>query len=133
VIATAGPANQGYLTSLGATATVYGDGLVERIRVHAPAGVNAIFDIAGKGALDDSITLRGGTERTVTIADFRARQLGIPFSTGSGSRPVQRIEEVARDVADGALITTYPLDQAAAAQDASETGHSRGKLVLTVN
>ncbi|WP_433304648.1 NADP-dependent oxidoreductase [Actinoplanes sp. CA-030573] len=136
VIATAGPANQDYLTALGATATVYGDGLVERIRTLSPDGVDAVFDIAGKGALEDSIVLRGGTDRIVTIADFRARQLGITFSAGSSSRPMQRLAEVAREAADGALVTTvttYPLDQAAAAQDASDTGHARGKLVLTVN
>ena len=80
VIATAGPANQDYLTSLGAIATVYGEGLVERVRALAPDGVDAVFDLAGKGALEDSITLRGGTDRIVTIADFRARQLGITFS-----------------------------------------------------
>lgn len=52
VIATAGPTNQDYLTSLGASATVYGEGLVERVRALAPGGVDAVFDLAGKGALD---------------------------------------------------------------------------------
>src|SRR3954454_22760434 len=82
-IATAGPANQEYLTALGATATVYGDGLVERVRALAPDGVDAVFDLAGKGALEDSIALRGGTERIVTIADSRAQQLGVTFSGGA--------------------------------------------------
>ncbi len=68
VIATAGPANQSYLTSLGATATVYGDGLVDRVRALALDGIDAVFDLAGKGALEDSITLRNGTERIVTTS-----------------------------------------------------------------
>jgi NADPH:quinone reductase-like Zn-dependent oxidoreductase len=136
VIATAGPANQEYLTALGATATVYGDGLVERVRALAPNGVDAVFDLAGKGALEDSITLRGATTRIVTIADFRAQQLGVTFSRGGQERSAIRLAALAQDAATGKLITTvtaYPLDQAATAQQVSDTGHVRGKLVLTLD
>jgi NADPH:quinone reductase-like Zn-dependent oxidoreductase len=136
VIATAGPANQDYLTSLGATATVYGEGLVERVRALAPDGVDAVFDLAGKGALEDSITLRGGTERIVTIADFGAQQLGITFARGSAKASAAPLAAVAQDAATGKLVTTvtaYPLDQAATAQQVSDAGHVRGKLVLTVD
>ncbi|MER5580613.1 NADP-dependent oxidoreductase [Streptomyces asoensis] len=136
VIATAGPANQDYLTSLGATATVYGYGLVERVQALAPDGVDAVFDLAGKGALEDSITLRGGTERIVTIADFGARQLGITFSQGSRERSTARLAALAQDAAAGKLVTTvtaHPLDRAATAQRVSDAGHVRGKLVLTVD
>ncbi|MBG6094495.1 NADP-dependent oxidoreductase [Nocardioides luteus] len=42
VIATAGTSNQDYLTSLGATPTTYGEGLVERVRALAPDGVDAV-------------------------------------------------------------------------------------------
>jgi NADPH:quinone reductase-like Zn-dependent oxidoreductase len=136
VIATAGPSNQDYLTSLGATATVYGEGLVERVWALAPDGVDAVFDLAGKGALEDSITLRGGTERIVTIADFRAQQLGIPFARGPGEASADRLAALAQDAATGKLVTTvtaYPLDQAATAQQVSDAGHVRGKLVLTVD
>ncbi|MEU9914967.1 NADP-dependent oxidoreductase [Streptomyces sp. NPDC051001] len=136
VIATAGPANQDYLTSLGATATLYGEGLVERVRALTPDGVDAVFDLAGKGALEDSITLRGGTERIVTISDFRARRLGVTFSSGGQERSATRLAELAQNAATGKLVTTvnaYPLDQAAKAQQVSDAGHGRGKLVLTVD
>ncbi|KQR99745.1 NADPH:quinone reductase [Williamsia sp. Leaf354] len=135
VIATAGQGNQLYLASLGATATLYGDGLVDRVEQLAPDGVDAVFDLAGKGALEDSITLRGGTDRIATIADFRAHELGITFVSGPTPRSPRRLAELARDAADGSLITTvttYPLEQAAAAQDASDGGHTRGKLALTI-
>lgn len=136
VIATAGPSNQDYLTALGAIATVYGEGLVERVRALAPEGVDAVFDLAGKGALEDSITLRGGTERIVTIADFGAQRLGVTFARGSGGASTERLAAVAQDVASGKLVTSvtaYPLAQAAAAQQVSDVGHVRGKLVLTVD
>jgi NADPH:quinone reductase-like Zn-dependent oxidoreductase len=138
VIATAGPTNQDYLSSLGATPTVYGEGLVERVRALAPEGVDAVFDLAGKGALEDSITLRGGTERIVTIADFRARQLGVTFASGGQARTAALLADLAALAENAAVgkvvttVTTYPLDQAAAAQDISDAGHGRGKLVLTV-
>jgi NADPH:quinone reductase-like Zn-dependent oxidoreductase len=135
VIGTAGPGNQEYLASLGATATVYGEGLVERVRALAPDGVDAVFDLAGKGALEDSITLRGGTDRIVTIADFRAQQLGITFASGPQEASSARLAALAQDAATGKVVTTvtaYPLDQAATAQQVSDAGHVRGKLVLTV-
>ena len=115
---------------------MYGEGLVERVRALAPDGVDAVFDLAGKGALEDSITLRGGTERIVTIADFRAQQLGITFSRGSAEASADRLAALAQDAATGKLVTTvtaYPLDQAATAQQVSDAGHVRGKLVLTVD
>ncbi|MFE3602191.1 NADP-dependent oxidoreductase [Streptomyces sp. NPDC059142] len=137
VIGTAGPANQEYVTSLGATALVYGPGLVERVRALAPGGVDAVFDAAGKGALEDSITLRGGTGRIVTTADFRAGELGVVFAEGPQRRSASRLAELARQAADGTLVTTisatYPLAEAAAAQRAGDAGHNRGKIVLTVN
>ncbi|WP_326807628.1 NADP-dependent oxidoreductase [Streptomyces sp. NBC_01775] len=137
VIGTAGAANQEYVTSLGATALVYGDNLVQRVRELAREGVDAVFDAAGKGALEDSILLRGGTGRIVTTADFRARELGIVFAEGPQRRSAARLAELAQQAADGTLVTTlsatYPLAEAAKAQQASDAGHNRGKLVLIVN
>lgn len=136
VIATAGAANQEYLASLGAVPAVYGEGLVAGVRGLAPGGVDAVFDVAGKGALEDSIVLRGGTDRIVTIADFGAQQLGVTFSGGPARLSPDRLTAVAEDAAGGKLITTvttYPLSAAAAAQQASDAGHTRGKLVLTVD
>jgi NADPH:quinone reductase-like Zn-dependent oxidoreductase len=139
VIATAGPGNQDYLTALGATATGYGEGLVERVRALAPEGVDAVFDLAGKGALEDSIVLRRGTDRIVTIADLRAHQLGITFASGSREKSaatLAALAALAEDAATGKIVTTvtaFPVDQAAAAQEVSDAGHVRGKLVLTVD
>ncbi|WP_371788335.1 NADP-dependent oxidoreductase [Streptomyces griseoaurantiacus] len=136
VIGTAGPANQEYLTGLGAIATTYGEGLVERVRTLAPEGVDAVFDLAGKGALEDSLTLRGGPDRVVTTADFRAEQFGVHFESGPQRRSGTRLAELARQAAAGTLVTTVgtslPLSRAAEAHRISDAGHGRGKLVLTV-
>lgn len=137
VIGTAGATNQDYVTSLGATATLYGEGLVERVRSLAPDGVDAVLDVAGKGALEDSVSLRGGTERIVTLADFRAHQLGVAFADGPQERSAERLAALAEAAATGKLVTTvaavHPLARAGAAQEVSDGGHVRGKLALTVD
>ncbi|WP_434594201.1 NADP-dependent oxidoreductase [Streptomyces sp. A5-4] len=135
VIGTASPANHDHLRVLGAIPVAYGDGLAERVRAVAPQGVDAVFDAAGRGALPDSIELRGGTtDRIVTIADAAAADLGVTFSSGGTDRPQDRLAEHAQLAAEGGLrltvAETFPLAQAAKAQELSESGHTRGKLVL---
>lgn len=140
VIGTASEANLPYLESLGAIATPYGPGLVERVRALAPKGVDAVFDVAGKGALADSVELRGGASRIVTIADFAgAQEYAVDFSSGGADSPrsPEFLASLAALAEQGRLSTsvsaTFPLEQAAAAHAASEAGHARGKLVLTVD
>ncbi|MFE2374825.1 NADP-dependent oxidoreductase [Streptomyces sp. NPDC059398] len=138
VVATASEANHDYLRTLGATPVTYGEGLVERVRAVAPQGVDAVFDVAGKGALPDAIELRGGTtDRVVTISDPAARELGVVFSGGAMSADAETIlARQAEQAADGTLrvevAKVLPLEQAEQAQRLSEEGHVRGKLVLKV-
>jgi len=134
VIGTASPDNQDLVRSLGAIPTTYGDGLVERVRSLAMNGVDAVLDTAGKGALPDSIELRGGTERIVTIADPASRGLGITM-TSTGDPSSVDLDRVARMLADGELRTTIgavlPFEEAPKAHELVDSGHSGGKVVLT--
>ena len=137
VIGTASEANHEYLRELGATPVLYGGGLIDRVRAVAPGGeIDAVFDAAGQGALPDSIELRGGTSRIVTIADPEAFRLGVTFS-GDAARDAEALAEVARQATDGRLrvtvAETYPLEEASAAHAVLDTGHGRGKIVLLVN
>ena len=136
VIATGSAANQALLASLGATPVVYGDGLVARVRALGTP-VDAVFDAAGKGALPDSIELRGGKARIVTIADPSAHQLGIPFSAGTAAmRNVAVLRTMAELAASGkvtvAVAEVLPLAKAARAHAIMEKSHAPGKIVLTV-
>ena len=63
VIGTAGAANQDYLRSLGALATTYGEGWVERVR--RLGRVDAALDLAGTGVIRELIDLVGSPERVV--------------------------------------------------------------------
>ncbi|QES10649.1 NADP-dependent oxidoreductase [Streptomyces venezuelae] len=140
VIGSASESNHAYLRELGAIPVAYGEGLADRVRAAAPDGVDAVFDAAGHGVLPVAIELLGGgdaaKERIVTIADVDAEKYGITFSGIIGEADAVRagLTEHARGAAAGTLkvrlAETLPLKEAAHAQELSESGHARGKLIL---
>jgi NADPH:quinone reductase-like Zn-dependent oxidoreductase len=137
IIGTASPANHDFLREIGAIPVEYGDGLVDRVRAVAPQGIDAVFDTAGQGVLPESIELRGGTDRIVTIADFAAQELGVVVSSGATATPEQiaaALSSQLQAAADGKLqvriAEAFPLADAAKAQELSESGHAKGKVVV---
>ena len=133
VIGTAGAANQDHLRSMGARATTYGDGWVERVRALGP--VHAALDLSGSGVLPGLIELTGDPQKVVTIADLEAPMLGIRFSGVGGSMRnalARAVELIERGVLVIPVEKSYPLADAAAAHVDSSAGHSRGRRVLVV-
>ncbi|MEX0169629.1 NADP-dependent oxidoreductase [Streptomyces sp. LMG1-1-1.1] len=141
VVGSASESNHAYLRELGAIPVAYGDGLADRVRAAAPDGVDAVFDAAGHGVLPVAIELLGGEgaadkNRIATIAATDAAEFGITFSGASGDPDDVRrgLTAHARLAAEGTLAVrladTLPLKEAARAQELSESGHVRGKLVL---
>ena len=136
VIGTASTDNHDYLRSLGAHPTTYGDGVTDRIHALAPNGVDAVFDVTGQDFTDAAIALRGGTDRIVTIADFDAAARGIAVSTGDASAITSAdfapiVALAAADQFTTEIAQTFTFDNLPAAQRLSETGHLRGKIVVT--
>ncbi|WP_328608761.1 NADP-dependent oxidoreductase [Amycolatopsis sp. NBC_00345] len=145
VIGTAGERNHDFLRSLGAVPTTYGTGLRERIHELAPSGVDAVFDCAG-GALPDLVAIAGDAARVVTIADATAAAHGVHLSHGAppdetgktmGTADPLAVHGLALAVelaAEGRLrvpvAAAFPLAEAAAAHELSESRHARGKIVL---
>jgi NADPH:quinone reductase-like Zn-dependent oxidoreductase len=135
VIGTASPAKHDLLTRFGATPVAYGDGVLERVREAAPAGVDAVFDLVGGDPLRTVATLLADPRRLISVAD---RELGVTL----GGREIVRdrstavLTELARLVAEGDLdphvTDVRPLDDAGAALAVVESGHATGKVVLTV-
>jgi NADPH:quinone reductase-like Zn-dependent oxidoreductase len=137
VIGTASPANHDYLCSLDAEPVAYGEGLVERVRLLAPDGVDLALDVAGSGVLPELIELAGGPAHVVTIADFAgAQQHGVTFSRGDSGRALHALVGIGELIESGRFslpdVQTFPLAEIAAAHRAGEDGHPRGKLVLLV-
>lgn len=147
VIGTASERNHGFLRSLGAEPATYGAGLAGRVRALAPGGVDAVFDCAG-GALPDLVAIAGDPARVVTIApDLTAASHGVHLSHGApvdetgtalgvGADPlaVHGLPIAVALAREGRLrvpvAAAFPLAEAAAAHELSESRHARGKIVL---
>ncbi|MBD2868779.1 NADP-dependent oxidoreductase [Paenibacillus arenilitoris] len=135
VIATGREENHDYLRSLGAVPVTYEEGLADRIRVLAPRGVDAALDAAGGLGLAVAVELVEDKDRIGTIYAFdRYKELGVRWI--SSKRSAARLSELVDLYVKGKLRVhvrkTYPLEQAAEAHREIETGHGRGKIVLTI-
>jgi NADPH:quinone reductase-like Zn-dependent oxidoreductase len=134
VIASSSEANQDYLREIGATPVLYGSGVVARVRDAAGGGVDAVFDVAGKTAVEELISLAPEPAQVVTIANFAAGDAGVRVSGGGAdSHPMEALAQVAQLLAQNKLVIkvqTFPFDRAADAYRISQGGHVRGKLVL---
>ncbi|MFI6604107.1 NADP-dependent oxidoreductase [Nonomuraea sp. NPDC050536] len=135
VIGTAREENHEYLRELGAIPVVYGDGLADRVRALAPGGVDAALDGAGGQALEVSLELVKDRRRILTLVEHgKAAELGIRLT--QGVRTAERLGRYAKLYAEGAFAfpirRAFPLEQAADAHREIETGHGRGKLVITI-
>ncbi|CAL9528024.1 NADP-dependent oxidoreductase [Streptomyces sp. enrichment culture] len=133
VIGTAGAANQEYLRELGALATTYGDGWVERVRRLGP--VDAALDLAGSGVVRELVELTGNADSVVSIADLGAPEFGVRFSGVAGSMPAalaEAVDLIARGRLHIPVEKSYSLAEAAAAHVDSRAGHTRGRRVVVI-
>lgn len=136
VIGTASEHNHDYLRSLGAIPVTYGEKLIEHVRSASPGGVDAaLVAVDSAEALRASIELIADKHRIGTTAyQPLAKALGIrQLST---DRSIARLTELTKMYIDGKLRVVlqraFPLAQAAEAHREIESGHVRGKIVLTV-
>ncbi|MGW4595444.1 NADP-dependent oxidoreductase [Streptomyces sp. NPDC004457] len=133
VIGTAGAANQDYLRSLGAVATTYGEGWVERVR--ELGHVDAALDLAGSGVLRELVELTGDAQKVISIADLKAPEFGVRFSGVAGSVPealAEAVDLISRGKLHIPVEKSYTLAEAPAAHIDSQAGHTRGRRVLVV-
>jgi NADPH:quinone reductase-like Zn-dependent oxidoreductase len=136
VVGTASPAKRAFVETLGVIHVAYGDGVAERVRTAAPGGVDGLFDLVGGDALRAVGGLVADPKRLVTAVDpGAAAEFGGQMI--ERSRDAHVLEAVAGLAASGALnpfvTAVFPLDQAAEALSAVESGHAQGKIVLQVN
>ncbi|MFE2270326.1 NADP-dependent oxidoreductase [Streptomyces lavendulae] len=133
VIGTAGAANQDYLRGMGALATTYDEGWVERVR--QLGRVDAALDLAGSGVIRELVGLTGDPRKVVSIADLDAPRLGVRFSGVAGSVPdalAEAVDLISRGGLHIPVEKSYSLTEAAAAHTDSRAGHTRGRRVLVI-
>ena len=131
VIGTGSARNQQYLGALGAHATTYDEGWVDRVR--SLGQVDAALDLSGRGVITELIELTGNPQRVVTIADLSAPAQGVRF-LGVGGDMFAALAEATELIGKGLLTipvdTSYALADAALAQADSQAGHTRGRRVI---
>jgi NADPH:quinone reductase-like Zn-dependent oxidoreductase len=131
VIGTGSATSADALHALGAEPVAYGDGLVDRVRDLAPAGVTAAIDLYGtETAQAAARELSVPDERITTVA---AQVDGITPANGANAAP-GAIEEIARLVAAGQLrvpiAASFPVEQIRAAVKRQAGRHVHGKVVI---
>ncbi|MDX2676278.1 NADP-dependent oxidoreductase [Streptomyces sp. NY05-11A] len=135
VIGTASEANHAFVRSLGGEPVTYGAGLSERVRGLAPEGVDAAFDTVGGDTLKVSANLLAPEGRLVSIVDGEVLAYGGRYYWGRpDAEDLTRLAELAdQGVVSVHVRETFPLERAADAHRLSQEGHTRGKIVVTVD
>jgi len=134
VIATASEKNHDFIRSLGAEPVTYGEGLADRVRALRPEGVDIVADFVG-GVLDATLAVLADGGKHASIADAEVEQHG---GTWMWVNPVgTQLQELA-DLVDSRglrveVAKTYPLERTADAFRDNMEGHTRGKIVVTVD
>src|ERR1700729_2674137 len=130
VIGTGSATSADALSALGAEPVAYGDGLADRVRALAPAGVTAAIDLYGTETVQAARELGLPDERITTIA---AQVNGITPANGANAAP-GAIEEIARLVAAGRvrvpIAASFPVEQIRAAVELQAGRHVHGKVVI---
>lgn len=142
VWATASGNNEKYVKDLGASEVVdyTQEDFREAIRSQNPDGVDVVFDCVGGEVLSKSAEIVKGGGRLVTIVDDPTDlprsdiQKEFVFVAPNSSQ----LTELARMVEQGRLKThlsqvfDFGVDEARKAHELSESGHTRGKMVLVL-
>ncbi|MBW0109878.1 NADP-dependent oxidoreductase [Pseudonocardia sp. KRD-182] len=135
VVGTASEDKRELVESLGAILVPYGDGVADRVREILPDGVDGILDLVGGDALRAVAGLSRDPSRIVSAGDpATAEEVG--GALVARARTAAVLDAVVALVAQGKLdphvTEVFPLDDAAAALQSVEAGHSRGKVVVEI-
>ncbi|KAA1376043.1 NADP-dependent oxidoreductase [Aeromicrobium fastidiosum] len=136
VLGTASEVNHDYLRALDVVPFTYGDGLVERVRAEFPDGVDAVLDLNGSDlAISPGLLADSSPGRIASVIDPVVKDMGghYVFVTPDADD----LDALAALADDGKLTVeiaaTFALADAQKAWDLSQEGHTRGKIVITVD
>jgi len=130
VLGTASEKNHDKLRALGVTPLTYGEGLAERVREVAPDGVTTAADFVGD-VLEDTLAVLADGGRHISVADPSVEEHGghWVWVRPDGARLQTLLEKVAADTLRVEVDRVFPLEEAAAAMEANQSG-SNGKIII---
>ncbi len=151
VSATCSTANVDYVSTLGAARVIdyRREDIKEAIKAWAPGGLDLLVDAVGASTLPDGLdmvrpdgayvsipTLTDDGDIEASFAAAAAHRVRRIFSTMSDIGCGGQLATIAGLITDGHVtlppLQTLPLEQAAQAHVMIQTGHVRGKIVLSV-
>lgn len=136
VIGSASAGNHGWLRSRGIEPVEYGQGMVDAVRALLVGGTppTAAFDLHGPESVQQFLELGIPPERINTNAMGAATPPGVQ-RVGRGAPSPDVLGTLAAMVVDGAveipIARRFPLERVAEAYEFLETGHLRGKVVVS--
>jgi NADPH:quinone reductase-like Zn-dependent oxidoreductase len=133
VVGTASKANESFVRSLGAEAFDYSSGAFEQVI----RDIDVVIDTVGGDLLERSLKVVRKAAVLMTIAGRPAEG----FGQAQGARvvnvrraPASELTKIRQLIETGvlqpAVYKVFPLAEARQAQDLSQTGHGRGRIVL---
>ncbi|MEP6842267.1 MAG: NADP-dependent oxidoreductase [Pseudolysinimonas sp.] len=132
VIGSASLGNHDWLRSRGIEPVEYGPGLVDAVRILAPDGVTAAFDLQGSNTVRQFLELGVSPHRINTNA-MDPSEFGIR-RVGRGPTSIATLDALAALVVGGdielPIAASFAFDEVAEAFRRLETGHLRGKVVI---
>lgn len=133
VFGTGSGAKREITESVGATLIRYDAGpVVDEVRALLPDGVDAVLDVIGGSSLRDVATLAKDPARIVSLADPGVAEAGGVFLVATGAAAAPVAELMAEGKVDPKILTTVPFDDAPQALRGIESGHTLGKVVISV-
>ena len=133
VIGSASRSNHDWLRSRGIEPVEYGPGLVDAVRALTPDGIAAAFDLHGADAIRQFLELGIPPQRINTNA-MDPREFGVN-RVGRGPTDLDTLAALAALVVAGdvdlPIAASFPLERVREAFERLETGHLRGKVVIT--
>lgn len=142
VLGTAGLENHAYLLELGVSEPIdyVNADFRDIVRKKHPQGVDVVFDCVGGNVFQKSVDILKQGGRLVSIIEpegvkqLQARGINAHYVFVTPSR--RQLSALTEMIEAGQLKAfisrSFPLKEAAEAQRLSETGHTRGKIVLIV-
>jgi len=130
VLGTASEKNHEKLRALGVTPLSYGEGLADRVREVSAEGVTTVADFVGD-VLEDTLAVLTEGGRHISVADPSVEEHGghWVWVRPDGARLQTLLELVAADTLRVEVDRVFPLEEAAAAMEANQSG-SNGKIII---